>query len=245
MANLVCAIDPLCELYIAKIADDKYGYSVERATEAVRWAMAKKVDIISMSFTMGTTNEDFKNALGAASTQGIILMCSLHDEGDRVDKVYPADTMVERKLCMAGCDEFGKLKTGMGESQYNYCISSQNMAAGVIPFLTENEPISGSSVATALGEGLCSLILSCEWVAKAAKADKKETLNRISKDRDVARENIPYCFKRVEHHLDKMISNATKFLVLERFAELDQIKEINNSTLESALFLVGASGQGH
>ena len=35
MVNLVCAIDPLCQLFVAKIADSHYGYSAARAAKAV------------------------------------------------------------------------------------------------------------------------------------------------------------------------------------------------------------------
>jgi hypothetical protein len=30
MANLICAIDPLCDLYVAKVTEDKYGITKDR-----------------------------------------------------------------------------------------------------------------------------------------------------------------------------------------------------------------------
>lgn len=32
LANLICAIDPLCELYVAKVADGKYGITPQRVS---------------------------------------------------------------------------------------------------------------------------------------------------------------------------------------------------------------------
>jgi hypothetical protein len=33
MANLICALDPGCELYIAKVADDRFGITPERVSK--------------------------------------------------------------------------------------------------------------------------------------------------------------------------------------------------------------------
>ncbi|KAJ5617029.1 hypothetical protein N7537_002143 [Penicillium hordei] len=80
MANLICAIDPGCEFYVAKVTEGRHGISLRRVAGAIEWAMSKDVDVISMSFVM---LEEFKN-LGTVCTcayeKGIVMLCSYHDQ---------------------------------------------------------------------------------------------------------------------------------------------------------------------
>ncbi|KAF3763480.1 hypothetical protein M406DRAFT_20039, partial [Cryphonectria parasitica EP155] len=152
MANLVCAIDPLCQLFVAKIADGHYGYSAVRAAAAVNWAINKGVDIISMSFTTTENDGAFNEAVRQAMKSGILVVCSHHDEGARIStEVFPAclggdgpgreNTM----LRMASCNMYGKLQHDWDDNtaddankknnQYDFCINSQDVAVGPIPFL--------------------------------------------------------------------------------------------------------------
>jgi len=85
---------------------------------------------------------------------------------------------------MASCNIYGKLLYNWDDNtiddaskklnQYNFCINSQDVAVGAIPFLAAStERISGSSVATAIVTGLCSLLIAC-----------LRTLHKASLERD-------------------------------------------------------------
>lgn len=102
------------------------------------------------------------DVINAAKEQGIVMMCSNHDEGAKSKTSYPADYR-DKTWVVTACDEYGfpprerEPPKGLGY----YMFQGFNVAAGVIPFLESNDRISGSSVATAIASGISSLILSC------------------------------------------------------------------------------------
>nr|CDP29054.1 Putative serine protease [Podospora anserina S mat+] len=161
MANLICAIDPLCKLYITKVTDsNKYGITPQRVAKAIVWAVDNDVDIISMSFSIVETTNKFDAVIIQAHSRGIILMCSSHDEGVVAPKSFPAS--YDETLTIAACDEYGALLREVKDKNgFKYKLNALNIAAGSVPFLNSSERISGSSVTTAIASGLSSLILSC------------------------------------------------------------------------------------
>lgn len=269
MANLLCAIDPLCQLFVAKIADGRYGYSASRAAEAVKWAIEKDVDIISMSFTTTEESKEFKDAVYKATEKGIIIVCSHHDEGARSTKnVYPArygDEAQSTILRMACCDMYGKLLYDWDESttdeastknrQFDLCISSQNIAVGSIPFIASSaELISGSSVATAIAAGVCSLLIACLRILKVMHVDKKEDNAQRNQEIEFVKmrhnvglalnpENNRAQYAYVKAFLKKMAPSTTndKFISLDRFARLDELRDVNSGSLAQALISLGAN----
>ncbi|KAL8943001.1 MAG: hypothetical protein Q9211_001150 [Gyalolechia sp. 1 TL-2023] len=205
MANLICAIDPCCELYVAKVAETRSGITPERVAKAVRWAISEHVDIISMSFAIFETIDDcLLNACAEAANAGIVMLCSAHDEGFNVKEAWPAsygDT-----LTIAACDRFGELLRPTTQV-IEYALRAKEVAAGVVPFLKSDDLISGSSVATAIAAGLSSLILSCDRLAHPEKTYTGR------KDRE----------KVIRHHLDgmKMLERGS-YILLEKFANIGQ-----------------------
>ncbi|KAL6693303.1 hypothetical protein J3F84DRAFT_401180 [Trichoderma pleuroticola] len=167
MANLICAIDPWCDLYVAKVTEGRAGIMPARVTSAIRYAISQNVDIISMSFAISEKTDDLEAACNAAAENGIVLLCSTHDEGLGVSTTYPAS--FHNTITITACDDYGKvLRPGppSDTGSFQYKVQGQSVAAGVIPFLDSDDYISGSSVATAITAGLSSLILSCDRIAK-------------------------------------------------------------------------------
>jgi subtilisin family serine protease len=182
--------------------------------QAINWAIAKEVDIISMSFTMLTGGEsggELDTAMTNASTAGIVMLCSAHDEGPKIDTAWPASYQGANKLTIAACDEYGRLLRQMESKDYDFSIQGQQVAAGVIPFLEPIERISGSSVATALAAGLSSLILSCNWLENSEIYLAKEGNYRKAR------------ITTVKDHLKEMATKGdSQYLLLERFANIDE-----------------------
>ncbi|CAF3625818.1 unnamed protein product [Fusarium graminearum] len=210
MANLICAIDPLCEIYVARVAEDAVGITPDRVTKAIDWAISKGVDIISMSFTIGDKGT-LADALIKATKQGIVMTCSSHGEGSKTEMAYPASLKGTDKslIVLAACDEYGRALWGIEKDDYHYLLPGQNVAAGVIPFLKSNDTISGSSVATAVTAGICSLTLTCDRLANPGRSYNKgmEAGSRYAK---------------VIKELDSMKSKAgSRHILLKKFGEID------------------------
>lgn len=266
MANLVCAIDPLCQLFVAKIADGHYGYSAARAAAAVEWAIEKGVDIISMSFTTTENYGPFNDAVRAAMKKGILVVCSHHDEGARsTTEIFPASlggTTLDTMLRMASCNMYGKLQHDWDDNtvdeaskkinQYDFCINSQDIAVGAIPFLAAStEHISGSSVATAIAAGVCSLLIASLrtlHVMPFIGLDKLDPVRvRTIKNmhdnvtRAVATDNRP-AYADIKTFLATMAPSTTnpRFISLDRFARLDELRDVNTTSLSNAFFALGA-----
>lgn len=165
-----------------------------------------------MSFTiLGPTEDiDLKNALDEATREGIVMLCSLHDEGSKVGKVWPAGHTLLCILVVVGCDEYGRPFRAADTIRYTCMLHGQNVAAGVIPFLEPSDRIIGSSVATALAAGLSSLTLSCDRLADPGRT-------RIYQEDNRKREDL---IKQRFHQMQSIAKS--KYVLLEKFAGIDQ-----------------------
>ncbi|KAL7792820.1 hypothetical protein V8C43DRAFT_315334 [Trichoderma afarasin] len=206
MANLICAIDPWCDLYVAKVTDGQAGIMPARVTRAIRWAISQNVDIISMSFAISEKTKDLEAACNVAADHGIVLLCSTHDEGLGVSTTYPAS--FHNTITITACDDYGKvLRPGPSSDtgSFQYKVQGQSVAAGVIPFLDSDDYISGSSVATAITAGLSSLILSCDRIAKYDP--KNRTSQRTQSD---------------DSPKTMLAKESKDYILLENFAEINK-----------------------
>ncbi|KAF2497767.1 subtilisin-like protein [Lophium mytilinum] len=211
MANLICAIDPYCELYVARVAEDAMGITAKRVEQAIRWAIKRNVDVISMSFIIGEFNEFLKKAVDAASEAGIVMTCSAHDEGSRIQKAYPAGHHADGITIarFAACDEYGKIIREDWKGDYDFLIRGHNVAAGVIPFLKSEDTITGSSVSTAIAAGLSSLILTCDRLgAPVRRSPEKQGKAR---------------YDLVKDCLDKMAAGHGNFVQLENYGTIRKL----------------------
>ncbi|KAJ6006189.1 hypothetical protein N7451_004133 [Penicillium sp. IBT 35674x] len=207
MANLICAIDPECELYVAKVTDGRHGISAESVVKAIDWAIEKEVDIISMSFAILDADNQLTTACDKANTADIVMLCSTHDEGLNVGKAWPASH--PNTITITACDEYGHVPPRGGQD-HAYALRGLNVAAGAVPFLESSELISGSSVATAIAAGLSSLILSCDRIARDGKP------NPSDKDVNNSRRHL------VETYMETMKAHKDSNYVLpEKFGSID------------------------
>jgi hypothetical protein len=168
--------------------------------------MNKGVDIISMSFSILEDDSNLSKAVTGAYGQGIVMLCSTHDEGANIEKSWPAE--YTETIAITACDEFGSLPHKTAQ-KYKYQIHRMDIAAGVIPFLESHDRISGSSMATAIVAGLSSLILSCDRLVNPGRVyegtEKKQT---------------------VEGYLDDMRADGktgkSQYVLLEKLAGVDK-----------------------
>ncbi|KAJ5023398.1 hypothetical protein J3E73DRAFT_373709 [Bipolaris maydis] len=177
-------------------------------------------------------------------------------EQKRVSPWYLASNPHGTMLRMASCNMYGKLLYDFDDNtiddpnkkvnQYDFRINSQDVAVGAIPFLTgSTDQISGSSVATAIAAGLCSLLIACLRTLKTMTLDEAANGN---KDHDTAieqmRNNIKSALmtKNRPTHADIMTYLATmapsptnpKFISLDRFAHLEDLRDVNTSSPSKA-----------
>ncbi|KAL7956656.1 peptidase S8/S53 domain-containing protein [Trichoderma compactum] len=157
IANVISAIDPHCEIYVAKVAEGRHGIKPDNVAD---------VDIISMSFAIPeyshSTNPNYakrlEQAVEKANGDDIIQLCSHHDEGWNVVKCWPSNC--DGVKTVVACNEFGAV-TDRQPFQYHYQIPGIDIFTGTVPYLESKDTMSGSSVATAIAAGLASLSLSC------------------------------------------------------------------------------------
>jgi len=202
MANLICAIDPACQLFVAKVTDGRTGISPYRVARAITWAREQDVDIITMSFAMPEKCSELDSAIAKANTDKIVMLCSTHDEGSSGNNAFPAQ--YSETLAITACDQFGESLRPIKTDKYDYMFQGHEVPAGIVPFLESTDRVSGSSVATAIAAGLSSLIMSC---FRLANQDLQ-----LEKNSHVGRKEI------VEKFLKRMRTGENKYVILDKFA---------------------------
>lgn len=112
-----------------------------------------------MSFALDKQSKDLVNEVAnAASTKGIVLICSSADEGNNMPEVWPAS--YKETIDIAACDEWGYLSP-YSNVRAKYYFQGQKIIADATQFSDSRDEIGGSSVSTALAAGVASLILAC------------------------------------------------------------------------------------
>jgi hypothetical protein len=154
---------------------------------------------------------DLTKWMAKANEEEIIMTCSTRDEGAKIENAYPIGFGSKDKtlIGIAACDEYGRPIREAGLDDCDYLIQGQKMAAGAVPFLKSKETIDGSSVATTLAAGLCSLTLTCDRLQNGDVKYDKET-----------KPNSRY--KLIEKQLNSMTSASNKkFILLNRLGGID------------------------
>ncbi|KAL6696676.1 hypothetical protein J3F84DRAFT_407452 [Trichoderma pleuroticola] len=162
MARLICSVDPCCELYVAKVAETRSsGVPADVLAEAMRWAISKNVDVISLSLVAYTHTDKLNKAIIEASNQDIIVLCSTADEGFLPRDAVKQGGHQNEVITITACDKWGNLLDRSQPGGYNYRFMGNNVQIGQVPFLKSHEFITGSSVSTAIAAGTASLIIAC------------------------------------------------------------------------------------
>lgn len=198
MASLICRVCPKAQLYVLKLDEHVSEHSrtitaKSAATvrprcfllaqswtltvsltlyrQAVRAAIAKRVHIISMSWTIKPTphNEsdisELESAIAAAAKERILMFCAANDQGLARDRSFPADCTLTKLLFKIGAAEAsGAVWNWVGNpAAVDFIFPGHN----VIKERPNDAPVekcrtlTGSSVATAIAAGLAALVLHC------------------------------------------------------------------------------------
>ncbi|PNP51064.1 hypothetical protein THARTR1_08292 [Trichoderma harzianum] len=182
IADLICRICPSCQLYVARLDestnrnDMSRQITVKSAAEAIEWAVACKVDIISMSWTIEGRTEAFqeskdldslKTAISTAETNQILMFCAASDQGSNAtENCYPSKW--GKCIKIGAATALGDKCTWVPSGQFEYLLPGKDIPFKLrVPdgFSTVQE--SGSSLATALASGLAGLLLCCDRLASA------------------------------------------------------------------------------
>ncbi|KFY88353.1 hypothetical protein V498_06812 [Pseudogymnoascus sp. VKM F-4517 (FW-2822)] len=194
MADLICRICPSCQLYVARLDestnrnDMSRQITVKSAAEAVEWAVACKVDIISMSWTIegraeaqdSMDLESLQKAISHAESAQILMFCAASDQGSNATgNFYPG----EWKKCIkiGAATALGDKCTWVPNDQIEYLLPGKDIPfkrRAPEGFSTVHE--SGSSLATALASGLAGLLLYCDRVTPVDKKDPLKSREKMS-----------------------------------------------------------------
>ncbi|KAI0440547.1 peptidase S8/S53 domain-containing protein [Xylaria telfairii] len=177
MAQLICNSCPVVKLFVAQLQitpgrEQQRSFTTRSAIKAIEWAVTRKVDIISMSWSIdedasdASATGDLNKALSAANDAGILMFCSCIDQGATLNH----DTLPGR---LGYCIRIGAARSSgeklpwVAGSQSQYLLPGDN--------IKPEEPDAwshyrsgpfGSSIATALATGLAAALLYCDRLLK-------------------------------------------------------------------------------
>ncbi|KAF3057645.1 Subtilisin [Trichoderma lentiforme] len=172
MATLICDICPGIDLYVAKLDDQNSGgdfnFTAKSAADAVKWAVSKEVDIISMSWTIeesSANKEDLgklNQALMEAAQKNILLFCAARDEGleNPTNKPYPAASTTSNITIVGAAGPSGAISTWVSMESIDLLfpgLEIREACADRMP--ADMSAVDGSSTATACATGLAGLLL--------------------------------------------------------------------------------------
>ncbi|KAK7709645.1 hypothetical protein SLS63_013160 [Diaporthe eres] len=214
MATLICKICPKPQLYVARLEErlSKGGgrlITAKSAVEAIKWAAACGVDIISMSWTIESREsnkedtEMLKGAVQAAERQGILLFGSASDQGGgREERTYPAKGCIK----IGGASAHGDKLTWVNEDTVDFLLPGRR-----IPFKNmESDTFSyetGSSLATACASGLAGALLYAARVLGSEKLCKRDNLVGAFKGMRMHKSNFIDVKEHLKDDLEKKLKN--------------------------------------
>jgi subtilisin family serine protease len=196
MASYICKICPNVKLYILRL-DEYYtdfrsrqitAKSAEKVRthipgilnwkfqmltiwKAVKAAIEKKVDIISMSWTIEKDDknkqdiEKLEKAIGEAAENNILMFCAATDQGATSDQSYPAATASTKNIFKIGAAEASgaAIKQLRDPTLIDFFFPGHQVVRERHddPSISKYTALTGSSVATALASGLAAVMLYC------------------------------------------------------------------------------------
>lgn len=187
MANMIFRVCPMAKLYVIRMETvpgpgDGNGAKARiepgSAAAAINAAVDKKVNIISMSWTVNAaeiTDEHkalFQKAVLRAQQANILMFCSSSDGGHYVSDTYPSLASRQSFFRIGAANPEGTPFLWAGdEKELDFVLPGVEVAryfaggsrgvASLEERLARMAPQTGSSVATALGAGLAALLLAC------------------------------------------------------------------------------------
>ncbi|KAI1460617.1 hypothetical protein F4805DRAFT_416485 [Annulohypoxylon moriforme] len=182
MAKFICKVCPNVQLYILRLDEyfiepDGRQITAESAAKAVRAAVDKRVDIISMSWTIERTDgnkeaiDDLGAAISLASSRNILMFCAATDQGAYKDKTYPAASDTKKIFKIGAAKASGMAMNSVDQSLVDFIFPGHKvmMERYDDPNVKSHQPRTGSSVATAFASALAAVILYCVQLANTIK----------------------------------------------------------------------------
>ncbi|KAK4642831.1 hypothetical protein QC761_401030 [Podospora bellae-mahoneyi] len=198
MADMICRVCPTAKLYVFKLEThpspdslvdgQTHNQIVARsATQSVDAAVARGVDIISISWTVKKPKKrerdadlkDLGDAIRRALDAGILVFCAAGDAGNFSDEEYPYEFDRSRIIRIGAATDDGRPWERSGDTHnldfiFPGCsvVSRHETINSSIPsHFQEN---TGSSVATALAAGLAALVLHVVRLAAIFGENERE-----------------------------------------------------------------------
>ncbi|KAJ3557440.1 hypothetical protein NPX13_g9928 [Xylaria arbuscula] len=183
MAGLICKVCPTVKLFILRLDEysiepGKRNITAKSAAKAVRDAVEKKVDIISMSWTIEKTDsngndiKELEDVITAAARENILMFCAATDQGAYKDRTYPAATSTKKIFKIGAAEASGAALKWLGDQtlvDFVFPGHQVVMEQHGDPRVKKYTPLTGSSVATALASGLAAVILYTIQLAEVSK----------------------------------------------------------------------------
>ncbi|KAF7948884.1 hypothetical protein EAE96_008066 [Botrytis aclada] len=180
MASQIHRICPRAQLYVLKLDDHLYGgkrqITALSAAQAIREAVAKKVHIISMSWTIpppddSTTRNLLRAAISEALRENILMFCSASDGGPVEDKSFPWAAAKGNIFRIGAATDKGMASPDVGNpTNLGFTFPGTDVERKDVDKKVEYQ--TGSSVATALATGLAALVLYCVQVKLLRTEDR-------------------------------------------------------------------------
>lgn len=184
-------------------------------TQAIKWAVMKKVDIISMSWTVEETANNkldlkaMEEAIDEAHKQNILMFCAAKDSGfgQSVNFGYPK-RFNKPVFCIGATTEHGNLSESIGSQKeaIDFGFPGENITPLSGDTTTK---IAGSSIATALASGLAGLLLYIIHFDKDASIMEREARRRSLQQHGMLKDT-----------LTRMINNPHKYIPVLTYFDL-------------------------
>ncbi len=225
---------------------------VTNQPQAVRAAIAKGVDIISMSWTIERTDinsEDIKaleTEIRAAANQNILMFCAAADQGQNYsavdflnethhyvgayrDRTYPAASSTKNIIKIGAAEASGAALRSVGDQALiDFIFPGHQVAMDQAhdPKVKSYPTLTGSSVATALASGLAAVILYTVQLAEVSNKSKDLRGYKSLKDH----ERMKVAFSQIgttKESENKYITVWNRFTKVVKQAERDGCPRID------------------
>jgi hypothetical protein len=176
MASMIHRVCPMVKIYPIRLRTSTRHIDVKSAIKAIDAAVERKVDIISMSWTVtaptGDLKREFDKALNRAIENEVLMFCSCKDSGYVNDSYYPAGFNPDEFIKVGAASPSGQPFDMAGSlNRLDFIFPGVEVAhhhlessPAVVKIMSETTSETGSSVATALGAGLAALIMYCAQI---------------------------------------------------------------------------------
>ncbi|TMI64370.1 MAG: S8/S53 family peptidase [Bacteroidetes bacterium] len=158
--NFITGCAPESELYIAKICSQGSVRSYSIMVDAIKWAIEKEVDVISISYGGETSDDDLENIIDkAVNEHNIIVIASIGDFIRDTANMPCFPALFKNCIAVGATNEAGKISS-VTISNSKTLINAPGedipgFSLGMAP-----EPMTGTSQSSAIVAGIAGLIIS-------------------------------------------------------------------------------------